>query len=191
MKVQKCTKENVMKAEYRNAQRSKELIKSALISLIEKKQNVSDITITEIVNMANINRGTFYNHYNNIMEVLDELKAEVIGRMSEALMSCRGEEDMESFIAVLIEHFKKNEKSYKRIIKGIPREVVADMKLQFVKQIQAINKNVDPFMLNFAVNGLAGMCYDYLEGHVGFTLDQIGVKSAEILKKLVCIDFVQ
>lgn len=175
-----------MKAEYRNAQRSKELIKGALITLIEKKQSVSDITITEIVNLANINRGTFYNHYNNIMEVFDEMKAEVIGRMSEALMSCRGEEDIESFMDILVEHFKKNEKSYKKIIKGIPREVVADMKLQFVKQIQLINNDIDPVVLNFAVNGLAGLYLDYLDGRAEFSLDKIGRRTTEIFKKLLC-----
>lgn len=174
-----------MKAEYRNAQRSKELIKGALITLIEKKQSVSDITITEIVNLANINRGTFYNHYNNIMEVFDEMKAEVIGCMSEALMSCHVEEDIESFIDILVEHFKKNEKTYKKIIKGIPREVFADLKLQFVKQIQLINNNIDPVMLNFAVNGLAGLYLDYLDGRTEFSLDKIGRRTTEILKKLL------
>lgn len=174
-----------MKAEYRNAQRSKELIKNALITLIEKKQNVSDITITEIVNLANINRGTFYNHYNNIMEVLDEIKAEVMGRMSDALLSCKGEEDIGSFMTILVEHFKKNEKTYKRIIMGIPREIVGDLKLQFMRQIEEINPNVDPIMLNFAVNGLAGMYLDYLEGRSRFSLDSIGQKSVDILKKIM------
>lgn len=174
-----------MKAEYRNSQRSRELIKSALITLIEKKQNVADITITEIVNLANINRGTFYNHYNNIMEVLDEMKADLMSKLSDALKACSEKNDIETFMSVLLVHFKKNEKTYKKIIKGIPREVIADMKIEFVKQISMLKIEVDPVVLNFIVNGLAGLYIDYLEGRINMSLEEIVEKSTQILHRLI------
>ena len=174
-----------MKAEYRNSQRSKELIKSALITLIEKKQNVSDITITEIVNLANINRGTFYNHYNNIMEVLDEMKAELISKLSDALKTCSEKNDIETFMSVLLVHFKKNEKTYKKIIKGIPRAVIDDMKIEFLKQISLLKIEIDPVVLNFTVNGLAGLYLDYLEGRINITLEDIAQKGTLLLHKLI------
>lgn len=59
-----------MKATYRNSVRSKELIRSALITLLEKKQDITNITVSDIVKTANINRGTFYNHYNNLIKVI-------------------------------------------------------------------------------------------------------------------------
>ncbi len=59
-----------MKATYRNSVKSKKLIRSALITLLEKKQEITNITVSDIVKTANINRGTFYNHYNNLIKVI-------------------------------------------------------------------------------------------------------------------------
>ena len=65
-----------MKKEYRNKIRSKQLIRNAVIELLDKKGNLSSITVSDVVEKANINRGTFYNHYNNVMEVIEESKNE-------------------------------------------------------------------------------------------------------------------
>lgn len=43
-------------------QRSKEILKSTFMTLLEHK-DVNDISVTEIVKMANYNRGTFYNNF--------------------------------------------------------------------------------------------------------------------------------
>ncbi|NCC69242.1 MAG: TetR/AcrR family transcriptional regulator [Clostridia bacterium] len=51
---------------------TKEVIKSALLELIEDKP-FEKITITEVCKRAEINRGTYYLHYYELSEVLDEL----------------------------------------------------------------------------------------------------------------------
>ena len=43
----------------KNALRSKKLIRQAFLTLLKKKKT-QDISITELVNEANINRATFY-----------------------------------------------------------------------------------------------------------------------------------
>jgi len=65
-------------------QRSKEMLKSTFIDLLEHK-DFNDISVTEIVKMANYNRGTFYNNFGTkeylldeiIQETLDTLKSEI------------------------------------------------------------------------------------------------------------------
>ena len=47
-----------MKNEYRNAARSKALIKTAFIELLKEKP-ASKITVTDIIQRANVSRGTF------------------------------------------------------------------------------------------------------------------------------------
>lgn len=51
-----------MRTEYRNATRSKLLIKKAFIDLLKEKP-ASKVTVTDIILEANISRGTFYAHY--------------------------------------------------------------------------------------------------------------------------------
>ena len=48
-----------------------QLMNQALISLLEKK-DLEFITITEIAKKAGVNRSTFYLHYENIYELLEE-----------------------------------------------------------------------------------------------------------------------
>ena len=47
------------------------LMNRALLSLLEKK-DIEFITITEITAKAGVNRSTFYLHYDNIYELLEE-----------------------------------------------------------------------------------------------------------------------
>ena len=48
-----------------------ELMNHALLALLEKK-DLEFITITEITKKAGVNRSTFYLHYDNIYELLEE-----------------------------------------------------------------------------------------------------------------------
>ncbi len=48
-----------------------QLMNQALIFLLEKK-DIEYITITEITNKAGVNRSTFYLHYDNVYELLEE-----------------------------------------------------------------------------------------------------------------------
>lgn len=63
--------------EPKNVVRSKRLIKNAVMELILKK-NAADIKVTEITAFAEINRGTFYAHYNTIFDVISEIEDDII-----------------------------------------------------------------------------------------------------------------
>ena len=49
----------------------------ATVSLISKK-NIEQITISEIADLAMINRKTFYSHYNSVYDVLNDIENEII-----------------------------------------------------------------------------------------------------------------
>ena len=51
---------------------TRNVIKDSLLSLLAEK-DLADISISELCREAEINRGTFYLHYDNTSEVLDEL----------------------------------------------------------------------------------------------------------------------
>lgn len=68
------------KAEYRNAIRSKKLIRSAFIELLQTK-TLDKITVTNIVETAELNRGTFYAHYADINMLIQSIEDEVVHSM--------------------------------------------------------------------------------------------------------------
>jgi len=68
------------KAEYRSAKRSRRLIREAFLTLLKKKPETK-ITVTDIVNLADINRTTFYAHYPDVRGVVEEIENDVIDKM--------------------------------------------------------------------------------------------------------------
>ena len=63
--------------ESRGSRRTKNLFKKALISLTET-ESYSIITVKEIVNEADYNRSTFYKHYLDKEDLLDDLIQDII-----------------------------------------------------------------------------------------------------------------
>lgn len=72
------------KAEYRSAIRSRKLIKEALADLLQEKP-LDKITVTDVVNRAQINRGTFYAHYADIPDVINHLIQNTFSDIREVL----------------------------------------------------------------------------------------------------------
>ncbi len=61
------------------------VIKEALLSLLAEKE-YADITIADLCREAEINRGTFYLHYDNLAQVMDELFDDALGNMNNVLV---------------------------------------------------------------------------------------------------------
>ena len=61
--------------------RTKKAIRTALFKLMETK-DIAAITISELTSLANVNRRTFYTHYSNITDILDETESEIVDRVS-------------------------------------------------------------------------------------------------------------
>lgn len=79
---QKNGVKTLKKAEYRNAARSRRLIRDALLELLDEKP-LEKITVTDITKRADVNRGTFYLHYNSVNEVISELQDAYIAQMDQ------------------------------------------------------------------------------------------------------------
>ncbi len=73
-----------VRAEYRSSIRSRLLITNALLSLAKKKP-FEDITITDIVKEADINRGTFYAHFKDTSDVLRLIESEYTENLTAVL----------------------------------------------------------------------------------------------------------
>ena len=64
----------------RRVRKTKRAVHAALLQLMTEKK-LSQITVKELTEQADINRKTFYNHYDDIFAVLDEVENECVDRM--------------------------------------------------------------------------------------------------------------
>ena len=85
--------------ENRSARRSKRLIRQAFQELLAER-GFHKITVTDIVDRADLNRSTFYAHYQDIYAIVDEMQEEIIQR------------NMELFQQIAYRNILKNPKPY-------------------------------------------------------------------------------
>lgn len=64
----------------KRSQRTREALKKTLAQMMIK-QNINDITIKNLVVLANINRSTFYLHYTDIFDLLQEMENDIISQI--------------------------------------------------------------------------------------------------------------
>ena len=68
---------NKMKVTDRRTRYTRQTIKDSFLTLLEEKP-FSKITVTEICRISEINRGTFYLHYYDTADVLDDILNEIL-----------------------------------------------------------------------------------------------------------------
>ena len=74
----------VKKSSHKNAARSRYLIKQAFAKLMNEK-DIQKITVTDIVECANISRGTFYAHYLDVYDLSVAIQNNVIETVDAAI----------------------------------------------------------------------------------------------------------
>ena len=85
--------------------RTQTALLEALEDLIKTKK-LSNVTITELCTAAKINRNTFYYHYNNIYEFLDEHKKIIIDDLNDIseISKTHNKQNLVEVFAVLKKH---------------------------------------------------------------------------------------
>lgn len=70
----------------RRARYTRMVLKESLIELLKEKR-ISNISIKEICERADINRSTFYSHYQDQYDLMHQVEQEVLGEIREYLDS--------------------------------------------------------------------------------------------------------
>ncbi len=72
------------KGEDRRVRRTRKQLQTALAALMREK-DISDITVRELTELADVNRGTFYSHYKDLHDMLDQVEEGLFQQLSQTL----------------------------------------------------------------------------------------------------------
>ncbi|MDU5108954.1 MAG: TetR-like C-terminal domain-containing protein [Clostridium sp.] len=70
----------------RRIRKTKDVLKKSLIILMQEK-SINSITVKELCEKADINRGTFYLHYKDVFHMLSEIEKELFEEFQDMILS--------------------------------------------------------------------------------------------------------
>ena len=179
----------IQRTQYKSAIRSKKLIKNAFSELLQK-EDIEKITVTEVVKLSGLNRGTFYAHYGNITDVLEEIEKEVTDKILSLFSAYKGHimENPTPFLKEIAEFLQRDYDFYKRLICAkVGENFIDKLKDFFVATVMEENKaeiqDKAKFSLivRFYTNGFASMYVDVFKGKLKVTLDKLTDMLGEII----------
>lgn len=71
-----------MKKEYKNVARSRAALRDAVVRSLNEGMSIEKITVSYLCEKAGVNRGTFYNHYSKVMDLVREIEAYYLSVLS-------------------------------------------------------------------------------------------------------------
>lgn len=110
----KKSEERAMKVQNLNSssKKTKRLIKNVFAEMLSEKRELSKISVSELCARAEISRGAFYSHYDDIYGVAEDYENELIDLFFDnaRLLS---PSTVEQFIDTLFDYIRKNDENYK------------------------------------------------------------------------------
>ena len=180
------------KAEYKSAIRSRRLIRQAFVDLMKEK-DLEKITVTDIITRADINRGTFYAHYQDTRAVIEQIENEIIAKMLEFL----GEFQYKSFfqnplpLLLKIARWLEADLEFYRILinsRGA-EQFLLKLKNIFVKYLETsgdtpehIKKSPEFFIrINFFAGGITNLYQVWFRGELDSSLNEISLEISKLI----------
>lgn len=164
----------------RSSEKTKKAIRLAFAELLKEKKELKKIFVSELVQRADINRGTFYIHYDNIYNVAEEFEAEIIESLSIEKISFKS---IDLYFDEVFNYLKENETIYKMLL-------VSDAPLLFLRKLnkqttntlyEILNNNSEvkkskslQFDVSFFVDGILNQILKYFtDDNFAYTLNDI------------------
>lgn len=179
------------KAEYRSAIRSRKLINDALADLLQEKP-LNKITVTDVVDRAQINRGTFYAHYSNVPDVIHHVIQRTFSQVQEAL----AEADQSCFSRVLLSRLQafleEDLDFYRKIMNSsaaaMMRQHLLATATEYLSQQEAALGFGDHgqymLLVRFCAGGLSNLYWEWFCGNIPISLDELTRRAEELLRAL-------
>ena len=162
---------NTEKKVDRRIRKTKAQLQKGLLSLLKRK-NLKDITIKELVDELDINRSTFYLHYSDIYQIMDEIASKLLDEISEVIHAHPSAkiQDTFAFVRDLFIAFDNN-REIGRILTGVngdlsfihkAEDLIEDGIKQRLEIVLGKNYQVSPYVYSFCRSGLMGLLKTWL-----------------------------
>lgn len=182
------------KAEYRSAIRSRKLIIAALADLLQEKP-LDKITVTDVVNRAEINRGTFYAHYSDIPDVIHQMVGQAFCRIRDSLSSRQWplEQLPGTLLRQIQDMLEEDLNFYRKLMVSSAsaqlHEQLCNVIVEYLLEHESEYTQGDPgdfdFKIRFCAGGLSSLYQDWFSGKLNLTLDDLTHRAEAIIRSIM------
>lgn len=157
-----------------------QLLKEALLTILTREP-LAKVTITEICKEANVNRGTFYLHFESPNDLFEAIEKDISNQV-RPLLKVRPKDDLYEWGRRLVSVVEDNQIAMKiilgakredRVIQQIFDEAHELFLKNFAEQFDVTNRTIQEYYFTFFVNGSVGIFEKWLERKDKITADEI------------------
>ena len=181
--------------EDRRVRRTQKLLKESLVQLMSEKA-FKDITIKDITERADLNRGTFYLHYSDTYDLLTAMENGVLEDFQEmitAYMPSRPGNGLMPVLLPIVHYIVENEQICKNLFENnVSNEFVTKFKELIRKNGGALIERLYPacqtadseYFFEFITYGLIGIIKKWLDNGMPQTEEEIARMSSDAVLSL-------
>ncbi len=164
-----------------SSRKTRRLIKTHFAQMLSEKKELEKITVSELCRRAEISRGAFYSHYDDIYGVAEDYENELIDAFFDSARLCQMH-DIPSFIDVFFAFVSQNHEDYTRICRshdfifavekltGIATDKLRELCLADSRFCNQANLTLE---LRIFLEGLMCEYVKYCRGYSDITLDDL------------------
>lgn len=183
-----------MKKEYRNSTRTKKMIRRAFVDLLSERKLIANITVSELAERADIAKSTFYNHYDDLYAVGDEMFNELIHEFDLAIddMTKNNTSDYKVYVKRVFSFLRENSDIYSKVVDS-PDAIFFTERIKYIlvqkvlSRIQSSslpsNKSERYVQISFVANACVDTLVNYFKGDIKMSFDQLENTIMKILDK--------
>ena len=168
----------------RNNQRtrlSKLLFKNALMDLLKEKGSVAKISVRELCDRAELNRSTFYAHYNEPKDLLYEIETELLDATEEHLKKIGEENDAgaHKYILSFLQYIRQNDKQFRTLLidsadPEFRSRFMQQSIIQFVNNLRIeLPKELEQYIFSYILNGSTGIIIQWIRSDYAVNENEI------------------
>ena len=162
--------------------KTRKAIKQVFIRLMTEK-DISDITIKEIADQADINRKTFYSHYTDVNGVLDEIENDILEQLCGIIESFDIQKaiydpylifkELTNIINDDFDFYKYflQSTSDSRLLEKI-KHILKNRIIELVGP-EINNKKMLPYAIEFAVSGILSIYREWFNSDRTYSLEEV------------------
>ena len=118
--------------ENRRSQMTRLLLRTALLELMQEKP-FSQITIRELCEKADLNRTTFYLHYTDQLDLLEDIEQDIMDKTKEYMRNIHTDPRTVRQVAAFLEYIRKNDLVFRTLF---CRQDSESFRRKFVEEMQ-------------------------------------------------------